>query len=226
MIPWIKLASAPIPGGGEMHLYQHGRDLSIRVGRDELMNSRAHASEDALAALALARLGGHAAPTILIGGLGMGFTAAAALRGLGPDGRILIAELVPEVVEWNRGVLAEVAGRVLDDPRVTLHVGDVAVVLRERRSAFDAILLDVDNGPSGLTAEANHWLYGVVGLQRAHAALRPGGVLTVWSAVRDEGFTRRLIQARFTVEIDTVFAHGTRGPRHVIWLATRRSATV
>jgi spermidine synthase len=221
MIPWVRLASAPIPGGGELHLYRHGRDLSIRVGRDELMNSRAHASEDALAALALARLGSRAAPVVLVGGLGMGFTVAAALRGLGPEARIQVAELVPEVVAWNRGELAAVSGNVLEDPRVTVQIGDVAEVLRARRAGFDAILLDVDNGPSGLTAEANHWLYGVAGLQRTYAALRPGGVLTVWSAVRDDSFTRRLVASGFSVELETVHAHGTRGPRHVIWVAQR-----
>ncbi len=220
MKPWELLDSAAIPGGGTMHLYRHGEDFSIRVGRDELMNSHAHGSEDALAALAHARLGVRPQRQVLVGGLGMGFTAAAALRDLGPDGRLTVAELVPAVVEWNRGPLATVAGNVLADPRVGVHLGDVAGLLRTARQAFDLILLDVDNGPRGLTSEANGWLYGAAGLRRIRAALRRGGVLGVWSAVDDVGFTARLGQAGFAVEVARPHAHGTRGPRHVVWLGT------
>lgn len=219
MKPWELLDSADIPGGGTMHLYRHGDDYSIRVGRDELMNSHAHGSEDALAALASARLGARPRRRVLVGGLGMGFTATAALRDLGADGTLTVAELVPAVVAWNRGPLAAVAGNVLADPRVGVHLGDVAGLLRTATAAFDLILLDVDNGPRGLTSEANGWLYSAAGLRRTHAALRRGGVLGVWSAVDDAGFTGRLRQAGFAVEVARPHAHGTRGPRHVVWLA-------
>lgn len=220
MKPWERLDSAAIPGGGTMFLYRHGNDYSIRVGRDELMNSHAHGSEDALAALASVRLGGRQRRQVLVGGLGMGFTAAAALRDLGPDGRLTVAELVPAVVEWNRGPLAAVAGNVLADPRVSVHRGDVAGLLRTANDAYDLILLDVDNGPRGLTSTANGWLYSATGLRRTRTALRRGGVLGVWSAVDDVGFTARLRQTGFAVEVARPHAHGTRGPRHVVWLAT------
>ena len=221
MKPWILVASAPIPGGGELHLWQHVRDFAIRVGRDELMNSGTHGSEDALASLAYARLGARPGRRVLVGGLGMGFTVAAALRGLTEDGRITVAELVPAVVEWSRGPLAHLAGDPLADPRVDVHTGDVADLLRARDDAYDAILLDVDNGPHGMTTGANHWLYSRPGLTRARATLRPGGVLAVWSAGPDEAFTRRLGEAGFTSECLRVPAHGARGRKHVIWLATR-----
>ena len=221
MKPWILLASAPIPGGGEMHLWQHVRDFAIRVGRDELMNSGRHGSEDALASLAYARLGARAQRRVLVGGLGMGFTAAAALRDLGADGRVTVAELVPAVVEWNRGPLAQLCGNPLADPRLDVHLGDVADLLRTKTAVYDAILLDVDNGPHGLTTSANHWLYGPAGLTRTFRALRPGGVLGVWSAGPDEAFTRRLGQAGFAVECVRTPAHGARGRKHVIWLGSR-----
>jgi spermidine synthase len=219
MNPWILLDSAAVPGGGELRLYRHGDDFSIRVGADELMNSHAHGSEDALARLACERLGPRPRAQVLVGGLGMGFTAAAALRALAGDARVVVAELVEAVVAWNRGPLAELAGRVLDDPRVEVRVGDVADQLRAARAAWDLVLLDVDNGPQGLTAEANSWLYGAPGLARIRTALRPGGLLGVWSAVPDERFTRRLQQAGFQVEVVPARAHGRRGTRHVLWFA-------
>jgi len=222
MKPWILLDSAPIPGGGEMHLYQHVNDFAIRVGRDELMNSLAHGSEEALASLAQARLGVRPHQRVLVGGLGMGFTAAAALRGIGADGHVTVAELVPAVVAWNRNRLAHLAGRPLDDPRISVEVGDVAELIAARANAYDAILLDVDNGPHGLTANGNHRLYGNAGLASAYRALRPGGVLAVWSAGPDEGFTRRLRHAGFQAELVQARSHGKRGSRQLIWLATRR----
>jgi spermidine synthase len=221
MKPWILLGSATIPGGGEMQLFQHVRDFAIRIGRDELMSSRTHGSEEALARLAAARLPGRVGLRVLVGGLGMGFTAAAALREVDATGRVTVAELVPGVVAWNRGPLAHLAGDPLADPRVEVHLGDVADLLRARRSAYDLILLDVDNGPHGLTTGANHALYGASGLARAFQAVRPGGVFAVWSAGPDDAFTRRLHQAGFRAEAVRVPAHGARGRRHVIWLATR-----
>ena len=227
MKPWTLLDSAAIPGGGELHLWQHVRDFAIRVGREVLMTSRAHGSEDALAELGFARLAaarapaGTPSPRVLVGGLGMGFTAAAALRGLGPDGRLTVAELVPAVVAWNRGPLAHLAGDPLADARVGVQVGDVAGVLRAARGVYDLILLDVDNGPAGLTSGANHWLYGVEGLASAHRALAARGVLAVWSAGPDPSFTRRLRQAGFAAETAVVRAHGARGARQLVWLATR-----
>jgi len=219
--PWILLETAAVPGGGELTLWQHVRDFAIRVGRDELMSSRAHGSEEALASRAYERLGQRDRPAVLIGGLGMGFTTAAALRTLPPDGTITVAELVPAVVAWNRGPLAPLAGNPLADPRVTVYEGDVATLLRAHDSAYDVILLDVDNGPHALTSEANHWLYGQTGLQRAYKAMRPGGVLAVWSATPHEPFTKRLTQVGFSAEAIRVPAHGTRGARHVIWLAVK-----
>jgi spermidine synthase len=226
MKPWILLDSAPIDGGGEMRLYQHGRDFSIRVGTDELMNSHAHGSEDALASLACARLAPAPDHRVLVGGLGMGFTAAAALRAVGPAGRVTVAELLPAVVAWNRGPLAQVAGNALGDARLQVHQGDVTGLLRSSRSAYDAILLDVDNGPRALSAVTNGWLYSAAGLAAAHRSLRPGGVLAVWSAADDPTFTRRLAQAGFQPEVVSVRGHGTRGAHHVIWVATRIGRSV
>jgi spermidine synthase len=223
MIPWILLDEAPIPGGrGELLLYQRGEEFSIRVhGRGELMNSRMHGSEDALATLACARLATRERARILIGGLGMGFTLAAALHELDPEAEVVVAELVPAVVAWNRGALGAVAGNPLQDPRVTVREIDVGRILKAERMAFDAILLDVDNGPEGLTRDANDWLYGPSGLVAAHEALRPGGILAVWSAAQDREFADRLRQTGFEAEEVRVRARGSKGPRHLIWLARR-----
>jgi spermidine synthase len=225
MIPWILLDEAPVPEGrGELLLYQRGEEFSIRiVGRGELMNSRAHGSEDALAALTCERLAERSRPRILIGGLGMGFTLAAALRELGPDAQVVVAELIPAVVAWNRGALAALAGCPLQDARVTVREVDVGRILKTERKAFDAILLDVDNGPEGLTRDANDWLYGPGGVLAAYEALRPNGILAVWSAGQDREFTDRLRQAGFETEEVRVRARGTKGSRHIIWLARRIS---
>jgi spermidine synthase len=224
MIPWKLLDSAQVPGGGPgLRLYQRGEELSIRiVGRGELMNSRVHGSEEALADLTCARLAGRVHPRVLIGGLGMGFTLAAALRHLASDAEVVVAELVPAVVEWNRGPLAGVAGHPLEDRRVTVRVGDVAQILKAEARAYDAILLDVDNGPEGLTRRDNDWLYSLSGLSAAFAALRPGGVLAVWSAGPDRDFSERLRRVGFEPEEVRVRARANRkGGRHIIWLAGR-----
>jgi len=162
------------------------------------------------------------APRILIGGLGMGFTLRAALDALGPDAALTVAELVPEVVAWNRGVLADVAGRPLDDPRVSVREGDVTALIRAARSAYDAILLDVDNGPNGIVRKANDRLYELNGLAAAHKALTPGGVLAVWSSAPDAKFTTRLRKGGFAVTENAVRAKGPQGrAQHFIWVAVR-----
>jgi spermidine synthase len=224
MVPWEYLESATVPGGGELSLYRRGEEFSIRVAGRELMNSRVHGSEETLAEMAIARLADRPRPRLLIGGLGMGFTLAAALRRLGPEGRVVVAELVPAVVIWNRGPLAALAGRPLEDGRASVHAGDVAEVLRAERQAYDAILLDVDNGPEGLVRKGNDWLYARPGLEAAFAALRPGGVLAVWSAAPSAVFVQRLRRAGFAVEERRARAREARGGRrHTIWLATREA---
>jgi spermidine synthase len=223
VIPWQHLAVATVPGGGELRLKRRGAEFSISLERIELMNSRLSGSEEALATLAAERLVARQTPRVLIGGLGMGFTLRAALACFGSDAHITVSELVPEVVDWGRGPMAELFAGCLDDSRVRMRVEDVGGILREARAAYDAILLDVDNGPDGLTATANDALYDARGLGTAMAALRPGGVLAVWSAYRDAAFAARLRGAGFTVEEKTVRAHrGKKGAKHLIWLAKRR----
>ncbi|PNY80465.1 spermidine synthase [Deinococcus koreensis] len=226
MIPWVPLARAAIPGTTQQLCLHRRGDLlefSIQISGyvSELMNSRMHASEDALAELGCAVISGRPAPHVLVGGLGMGFTLAAALKALGPGSRVTVAELVPEVVEWNRGPLGECAAYPLHDPRTHVHVGDVAELLRQGHATYDAVLLDVDNGPEGMTHHGNDWLYSPAGLAAARRSLRPGGVLAVWSATPDERFTRRLRQAGFRVDVHTVRARPGKGARHTIWLAHR-----
>ena len=223
MKPWIHLDSAQMPdGGGELRLMRRDTEFSIMAGPIELMNSRLSGSEEALATLAWDRLAGRGAPRVLIGGLGMGFTLRAALGVLPADARITLAELVPEVVAWARGPLAEVFQGCLDDPRISIHTGDVAPLIASAPAVWDAILLDVDNGPEGLTRRANDSLYDLQGLARARAALRPGGVLAVWSSAPDEGFTRRMKRSGLATEVVKVAARkGGRGARHVIWLGAR-----
>jgi spermidine synthase len=224
MTPWTLLDSAAVPGnGGELRLYRRGDEFSIKLsGRGELMNSRVHGSEDALAEQTCARLAQGIAPRLLIGGLGMGFTLAAALRHIGAQGQVEVVELVPAVVVWNRGTLGEAAGHPLQDPRVTVRAGDVARVLTAGRPAYDAILLDVDNGPEGLTRTENDWLYDMDGLNAASASLRPRGVLAVWSAGPDQAFLQRLRKVGFEVDEVRVRARGSKGARHIIWFARRR----
>jgi spermidine synthase len=185
------------------------------------MNSRVHGSEDALAEHSCARLADRVKPRLLIGGLGMGFTLAAALRHVGDRAQVVVAELVPAVVAWNRGPLGAQAGHPLQDPRVTVREGDVARIIKAEPQAYDAILLDVDNGPEGLTREQNDWLYGMNGLTAAYAALRPQGVLAVWSAGPDRDFMQRLRKLGFEVDEVRVRARGSKGARHVIWFARR-----
>jgi spermidine synthase len=222
MIPWTELGRTTVPGEDKpLVLVRRDDEFVIRVGATPLMSSRMHASEEALATQACLRLASPESARVLVGGLGMGFTLAAALRGLSATAKVVVAELVSAIVEWNRGPLADLAGRPLEDSRVTVRVADVAQVLRDSDSAFDAILLDVDNGPDGLTRASNDRLYSSAGLRVALRALRPRGVLAVWSVAPDPEFTRRLGDAGFTVEEQVVRARGTKGSRHVLWLATR-----
>ncbi len=225
MMPWKLLDRAQVPESGEeLRLYQRGGEFSIRVDGRELMNSRAHGSEDALAELACVRIAHRSCPRVLIGGLGMGYTTAAALHQLRADGQVVVAELVPAVVAWNRGPLADLAGRPLEDARVTVREADVARILHAERRAYDAILLDVDNGPAGLTWKGNDWLYARAGLDAAYAALKAASVLAVWSASPDRAFAKRLRRAGLEVTEVSVRARGPRGGgRHIIWLALRMS---
>ena len=226
MIPWSLQDTAEVPdGGGELRLMRRGDEFSIRLGQNELMNSRLSGSEEALATLTCQRIGGRPKPRMLIGGLGMGFTLRAALAGLGPDAAIVVVELVPAVVSWARGAMADVFGDSLSDPRVDIREGDVGALIRSSRSAYDAILLDVDNGPEGLTRAANERLYDAAGLSAARTALNPGGILAVWSAAPSRSFTERLRRSGLGVEEIRVRARGARGGgRHVIWIATKPAA--
>ena len=221
MIPRETLATARIPGGEELTLVRHGGDFMILVDRNELMSTRMQGSEEALATMSCEMIAGRKKPHMLVGGYGMGFTLRAALAVLPPDARVTCCELVPAIIEWARGPMREVMAGCLDDPRVSLVQGDVAAVIRAARGDFDAILLDVDNGPDGLVREANNELYGERGLRAAKLALRPGGVLAIWSAAKDDAFTRRLKKIGFTVNEVAVRARSNgKGARHVIWFAS------
>lgn len=222
MIPWVHLGTAVVPGdGGELRLMQRGTEFSIMSGAIELMSSRLSGSEKALATLPCERLKDRPRPHFLIGGFGMGFTLRAALENLGPSAQVTVGELVPEIIDWARGPMAHMSGECLKDPRVTIALGDVGDLIRAGRESYDAILLDVDNGPEGLSRAENDRLYSDSGLAAARRALRPGGILAVWSSARDERFTKRLRKAGYDAEEVGVRATGgKRGARHVIWMAT------
>ena len=224
MIPWSLIDTAPVPGGGgELRLMRRGAEFSIKIDRNELMNSRLSATEQALATIGCDAIRTRKRPRVLIGGLGMGFTLRASLVVLGSDAEIIVAELVPAVVAWARGPMAEVFDNSLSDPRVSIRETDVGKLINAGSSAYDAILLDVDNGPGGLTREANDGLYDLEGLRAAYAALRPGGVLAVWSSAPDRDFSQRLRKTGFAVSEFPLRAKGPRGgARHFIWTATRR----
>jgi spermidine synthase len=225
VIQWELLESAAVrETGAELCLYRRGGEFSIRLEGRELMNSRVHGSEEALGELACERIADRPGARVLVGGLGMGFTLAATLSKLDPDAEVVVSELVPEVVSWSRGVLGELAKYPLRDPRVTVRAIDVAQLLKRERSRYDAILLDVDNGPEALPQSGNSWLYGRAGLAAALAALRADGLLAVWSAGADAAFSERLRAAGFEVEEVEVRARGyKRGTRHTIWFARRIS---
>ncbi len=222
MIPWVHLDTAAIPGEQDvLRLMQRGDEFSIVVGTIELMNNRLRGSEKALARLTCARLQDRPRARVLIGGLGMGFTLRAALEELGTEASVVIAELVPAVTAWARGPLSHLFAGSLDDPRVELRVEDVNRAIQSGPAQYDAILLDVDNGPEGLTRRANDRLYDIWGLRRARYALRSDGILAVWSSGPDRKFKARLQRSGFTVDEVRVHANGSSGRRHILWLATR-----
>jgi len=223
MIPWKEIDRAKVPGNeGEVILLSRGEEFSIRTAGTELMNSRIHGSEESLAELTLSRLDPKKKWQILIGGLGMGYTLAATLEQTGSDAQILVAELIPAVVKWNQKYLGHLAGNPLADPRVRVTEEDVVKTIGKQRAAWDAILLDVDNGPAGLTREANDRLYGNSGLKGSFDALRPGGILAIWSSAVDEAFTLRMKRTGFKTEIVSVRARKSgKGSKHTIWLGKR-----
>ena len=226
MNPWKLLGRAQTPGGGaELVLRQRDTEFSIRADNLELMNSRVYGSEEAMAKLGCQNLSKHPRPRVLIGGLGMGYSVRTALDILGDDAQVVVAELVPAVVEWNRGVLADLAGRPLDDRRVELHVGDVVQLIKTARGEYDAIMIDVDNGAESIVRKGNDWLYSLPGLTTTYAALRPGGVMAMWSAGPQPAFVRLLRHAGFEVDEVKVRARGGSnrkgGAHHVVWIAKR-----
>jgi len=225
MIPWTLIDTAKVPDGDEeLRLKQRGSEFSIMLGTNELMNSRLSGSEEALARLSIDKIRDRKGPTMLIGGLGMGFTLRAALAELPQDAKVVVAELVPAVIRWAKGPMAEVFKGCLDDPRVTIREADVGLMIRAEPNTYDAILLDVDNGPEALTREENDRIYDRGGLAAARTALRPGGVLSVWSSSPDSRFTRRLQTAGFAVEeVPTRASTKGRGAKHMIWLGVKKT---
>jgi spermidine synthase len=223
VIPRELIGEAEVPGGPPLRLFRRGSDFMIVLDRNELMSTRMHGSEVALGTMACDRLAGHKAPHLLIGGYGMGYTLRAVLGQLGPGAHVTLVELVPGIIDWARGPMAAVTAGCLDDPRVTLTMGDVGASMAHSNAQYDAILLDVDNGPEGLTRAANDGLYSPQGLANAKQALRPGGILAVWSAAPDTAFGRQLERGGFSVETVKVRARETgKGATHIIWFATKR----
>ena len=222
MVPWIVLDHALMPGGGELRLARRGTEFSIMLGDNELMNSRLSGSEEALARISCARIRERQKARVLIGGLGMGFTLRAALAELSSHATVVVAEVAPSVVSWARGPLASIFAGSLADPRVNIHEGDVGDLIWSHPAAYEAILLDVDNGPEGMTRRANDSLYSMAGLSAARVALSPGGVLAVWSSGPNSHFADRLLRSGFGVEEVVVRASGSgSGARHTVWIATK-----
>ena len=220
---WEHIDQGEIPGSKQnLDLYRRDSDFEIRIGVQLLMGTRMHGSEDALAELALERLGERRFKKVLVGGLGMGFTLSSILRNISEDSEVCVAELVPSVIEWNRCYFGDRSNHPLEDRRVVVNCGDVSKLLRESSARWDIIVLDVDNGPSGMTHEDNQTLYQMKGLNTLYTALRPSGVVGVWSANDDPRFTKRMQQAGFTVDVHRVRARGKRGGRrHTIWIGQK-----
>ena len=224
MIPWTLLGTANIPNNvGQLILTQREKEFSIHLKgvRGELMNSKIHSSEEALAQLGCAHINSAKTPHVLVGGLGMGFTLAAVLKVVNASSTVVVAELIPEVVEWNKGSLGQCAGRPLNDKRTQVYLGDVAQLFKNNQAIYDAILLDIDNGPEGFTHENNNSLYSYDSLQAIKASLKPGGMLAIWSAWHDPQFTNLLKKARFNVETKSVRAHKGKGSRFTVYLAKK-----
>ncbi len=226
MNPWKKLDEATGPDGKRFVLAERSGEVAIRVGAITLMSSRAHHSEEVMARVVCEKLSGES-PKVLIGGLGFGFTLRAALDSLPPGARVEVAEILGPVIGWNKTKLANLAGRPLEDPRVELVEKDVAGVLKSAKSTYDAILLDVDNGPEPLSQQANKALYSPRGLAQAHRALARGGIFSVWSVSQDEAFRGRLAAAGFAVEVHRAPAFASltgaaRGKMHVIYVGRKR----
>jgi spermidine synthase len=224
MDPWTIIERTTVPGSDtELTLLRRDEDFAIRLSGlpGDLMNSRMYHSEEALAELACTRLGAVENARVLVGGLGMGFTLAAVLRCVPRSAEVVVAELVPEVIEWNRGSLGQCAGRPLDDGRTRVHRGDVVALLKHPGKKFDAILLDVDNGPEAMTASANGWLYTRGGLKQIYQVLRPGGIAAIWSVRGDQPFAARLKKTGFEVRVRTVRARPGKGSRHTIFVARK-----
>ena len=223
MIPRIHHGTALVPGGDRLDLYSRGEDFMIVLDRNELMSTRMNGSEIALAEMTIERLAGRKNPHILIGGYGMGFTLRAALAKLGADARVTVAELVPDIIVWARAPMAKLTAGCLDDPRTILRMGDVSESIIAANGEYDAILLDVDNGPDGLTRPGNDGLYSPAGLAAAKRALRPAGILAIWSAAEDRKFAKRLEKAGFAVDEVAVRARTNgKGPRHIIWFGRKK----
>ncbi len=226
MLPREEIATAKIPGGDTLTLVSHGRDFIIMLGRDELMGTRMQFSEEQLAQLTLEQLEAPA-PRVLIGGYGMGFTYRAALEKLPEGGSVTVAEVVPEILDWAKGPLAALSGDCLEDPRGEIVLADVAALIDDAGDGttpkYDAILLDVDNGPDGIVRDGNERLYTRTGIARMRDALNPGGIIAIWSAAPDHKFTGRLKDARLNVEVRSVRARpNNKGPHHTIWFARKR----
>lgn len=218
----VLLGVAHVPGGVEMRLVSHGDDFTILLENTELMSTLANASEESLATMTCEKLAGRSAIQMLIGGYGMGYTLRAALGVLDEVSHVVVAEIVPEIIEWAREPMKRITAGCLDDPRVTVVDNDVAMLIEAARGVYDAILLDVDNGPEGLTRWENDWLYSEAGLAQAMRALAPGGIVAIWSAWADPAFTQRLERAGFDVSVENVRARAeSKGFRHVIWFARK-----
>lgn len=224
MIPWVELGKAQIPNnGGELKFSQRGDEFSIRLSgiRGELMNSRVYNSEKELSTMGCAHIKSNNSAHVLVGGLGMGYTLSAALKAVTQTSLVTVAELIPEVVEWNRGPLGNCAKNPLNDPRARVHIGDVKELLNTGKPTFDAILLDVDNGPEGLTHSNNNWIYSLEGLKEIYKVLRPKGMLAIWSAGPDYLFTVRLKKAGYEVNTRIARARKGKGSKHTIFLARK-----
>lgn len=218
MKKWTKLDTAVMPDGQAISLYEHDGSYSVRVGGAELMSTRRHLSEEKIAELACARVKGRPAPRVLIGGLGLGFTLRAALSALRKDATVMVAEILPAVIAWNRNPGFPLAADAMADRRVTVLEKDVGEIIRESRGAFDSIILDVDNGPAALSTEGNGRLYTADGLHAIRNALRPGGCLAIWSAAPDAAFEKLLARAGFQVDVQRCRPHANSGGWHTLFI--------